>query len=462
MEKITQIWNKLSRNGLRENEGIMQFREVIFLNKIMIISPLIIIIQIPIEVALNGVEVLPLDLTFLILLSIPFALQHFRYFWLAKLYSALVGNIFVVTAGIMVGKGVNNHLALIPLLLFGLILFKTTRDRFIVVIISTLSYLILIYLQSVIPPVYQVSDENKHNFTNIFFFVSLFLTYFLGYYFISINNDFEKLINKQKESLEEKNKEITDSITYAKRIQLSIIPTEKQIKEIIPDSFVYYLPKDIVSGDFYWTQSVNDLFFIAAADSTGHGVPGAMVSVICSNALNRSVKEFNITETGKILNKTRELVIETFAKSDSDVKDGMDISLLCIDSNNQKISWSGANNPLWYICDSSTPNKSGEKELIEIKADKQPIGNADLPKPFTTHYIEYKKGISFYLFTDGFADQFGGPKGKKFKYKQLSDLILKKQSQSMAEQEDTLSQTFMAWKGDLDQVDDICIIGVKL
>jgi len=225
---------------------------------------------------------------------------------------------------------------------------------------------------------------------------------------------------------------------------------------------VLYLPKDIVSGDFYWTQSVNDLYFIAAADSTGHGVPGAMVSVICSNALNRAVKEFNIIETGKILDKARELVIETFEKSDADVKDGMDISLLCIDAKNKKISWSGANNPLWYIRSSVSSSGVDCKELIEIKADKQPIGKTDLPKPFTSHQIDYVKGTSFYLFTDGFADQFGGPKGKKFKYKQLSDLIFKKQDQSMAEQEKILENAFMGWKGDLEQVDDICIIGVRI
>ncbi len=453
MNKISHLWNKLSRNGLRDNEGIMQFREVVFLNKILIISPLIIIFQIPFEIALNGFNVLPLDLLFLALMIIPIIFQRYRYFWFTKLYCVIISHTFIVIAGTLVGKGINNHVVLIPLVLFGMILFKTIRDRLIVFFITIVAYFLMNYLREIIPPVYIITDENKQNFTIIFFYVALILTFFLGFYFLNINKEFEELIHKQKESLEEKNKEVTDSITYAKRIQRSILPNEKQIKEIIPDSFILYIPKAIVSGDFYWTQSIDSLFFIAAADSTGHGVPGAMVSVICSNALNRAVKEFGITDTGKILDKARELVLETFEKSDSEVKDGMDISLLCIDTNTNMVSWSGANNPLWYIQDN---------KLIEIKADKQPIGKTDNPKPFSTHQLNLATNTTFYLFTDGFADQFGGPKGKKYKYKQLSELIVKKQNLSMKEQEKTLTEAFINWKGDLEQVDDICVIGIKI
>jgi serine phosphatase RsbU (regulator of sigma subunit) len=195
------------------------------------------------------------------------------------------------------------------------------------------------------------------------------------------------------------------------------------------------------------------MFFIAAADSTGHGVPGAMVSIVCSNALNRTIKEFKLTETGKILDKTRDLVIETFEKSTSGVKDGMDISLLCIDSKSKKIFWSGANNPLWYIQDN---------ELKEIKADKQTIGKTDYPKPFTTHQIEYRENTSFYLFTDGLADQFGGPNGKKFKYKQFSDLLIKNHKLYQMLQADIINRAFLEWKGELEQVDDVCVIGIKI
>lgn len=264
---------------------------------------------------------------------------------------------------------------------------------------------------------------------------------------------FANEIAAQKQLIEEKQHEIIDSITYAKRLQEAILPPQEFVDKILLQNFIYYKPKAIVAGDFYWAEQVGHLFFIAAADSTGHGVPGAMVSVVCSNALNRSLKEFSLTATGEILDKTRVLVIETFEKSASEVKDGMDISLLCIDTANKNISWSGANNPLWYIQD---------EELIEIKADKQPIGQTYNPKPFTTHQVAYKPGTLFYLFTDGFADQFGGPNGKKFKYKQFSALLLKHRNLPLKEQSVMIDNAFSQWKGDLEQVDDVCVIGIKI
>ncbi|MBL7911736.1 MAG: tetratricopeptide repeat protein [Bacteroidia bacterium] len=257
----------------------------------------------------------------------------------------------------------------------------------------------------------------------------------------------------QKEVVEEKNKEITDSITYALRIQSAILPPVNYVKEYLPESFIFYQPKDIVAGDFYWMHVFGEKIFIAAADSTGHGVPGALVSVVCANALNRTVNEFGVKETGKILDKTRELVIETFAKSVSDVKDGMDISFMSIDKSRKEVCWSGANSPLWYIFNN---------EVTELKGDKQPIGKSDDVKPFTTQTIKYQTNTVFYLFTDGYADQFGGDRGKKFKYKQLETLLLNINNKPLSQQESELKNVFNKWKGELEQVDDVCIIGIKL
>lgn len=261
----------------------------------------------------------------------------------------------------------------------------------------------------------------------------------------------EEKLKETLNEVEEKQKEITDSINYAKRIQEAILPSFDFIKTHLPNSFIYYQPKDIVAGDFYWSEKVGNDFFIAAADCTGHGVPGALVSVVCCNALNRTVNEFKLTEPGKILDKTRELVLESFSKNGGDIKDGMDISLIRINGN--KVKWAGANNPLWYY---------QNNELKEIKANKQPIGKTDNPEPFTTHTIELQKGDSLYLFTDGFADQFGGPKGKKFKYKQLEDLLVASNDLSISEQHLTLKNTLNNWRGKLEQVDDICVIGIRV
>lgn len=262
-----------------------------------------------------------------------------------------------------------------------------------------------------------------------------------------------KIIKQQKNIVEEKQKEILASFTYAKRLQDAILPSEHYIQSQLSQSFVVYKPKDIVAGDFYWLERKKDLLLFAVADGTGHGIPGAIISVICSNALNTAVLEFGLTEPGKILDKTRDLVLENFAKSDTDVKDGMDISLLSIDFKTNEIKWSGANNPLWYV---------SKGQLIEIKANKQAIGKTDNPLPFTTHTIAYNKGDTFFLFTDGYPDQFGGDKGKKLKHKTMKELLLANTHLPLTTQKERLETAFNNWKGTLEQVDDVCVVGIKI
>ncbi|MCW3070372.1 MAG: protein serine/threonine phosphatase [Bacteroidetes bacterium] len=259
-------------------------------------------------------------------------------------------------------------------------------------------------------------------------------------------------VEEQKDLIEEKSKEITDSIMYAKRLQDAILPPQSYIDTFLPENFVLYKPKDIVAGDFYWMERKDDRTFIAVADCTGHGVPGAMVSVICSNALNRAVMEFGISDPGQILDKARELVMATFSKSDKDVKDGMDISLCSIRSSGE-VEWAGAYNPLWYI-------SSGV--FKELTADKQPIGKTENAAAFTTHKILLNKGDLLYLFTDGYADQFGGEKGKKFKYKPFKELLNKNAGLPAIVQKAVLEEAFHNWKGNLEQVDDVCIIGIRI
>jgi serine phosphatase RsbU (regulator of sigma subunit)/Flp pilus assembly protein TadD len=284
----------------------------------------------------------------------------------------------------------------------------------------------------------------------------------------------------QKSVVEEKNKEITDSITYAKRLQDAILPSHSEIKKHLPEVFVLYQPKAIVAGDFYWMYTPSQLSplgegvsqspfrglgqesptgevtFIAAADCTGHGVPGAMVSVVCSNALNRAVKEFGIRDTGKILDKVNELVVNTYEKSSGKVKDGMDISISAITygDKNIKLLWAGANNPLWVI-----PAGGG---LLEVAPDKQPIGLSDDPKPFTTHELVLNKGDVFYLLTDGYAEQIGERDGQKFGDKRLQDKLVSLAKESMLKQGQMLEKQLDDWKSFSEQTDDICIIGVRV
>lgn len=279
-------------------------------------------------------------------------------------------------------------------------------------------------------------------------------------------------IEVQKELVDEKNRDILDSIKYAERIQTAILPPQKLVEETFSDSFVLFKPKDIVSGDFYWMEVKDNAIYFAAVDCTGHGVPGAMVSVVGHNGLNRCVKEFGLTEPAKILDKLTQLVEETFEKSEDRMRDGMDISLCKVDLDSRTIEYAGANNPLWIISKNNELNTGKERvspvlnydgnNLFEIKPDKQPIGRYEDRKPYTNHTVRLAESDRIYLFSDGYADQFGGPKGKKFKYKPFKHLLLSTFNSAMKEQMRKIDTEFETWKRDYEQVDDVCIFGVQL
>jgi tetratricopeptide (TPR) repeat protein len=288
-----------------------------------------------------------------------------------------------------------------------------------------------------------------------------------------------KEITHQKEIVEEQHQEITDSINYAKRIQTALLTSDEYWNQISSEHFVLLKPKDVVSGDFFWAfHTETNLAIWVAADCTGHGVPGAFMSMLGISFFNEIVVENNITEPSVILNKLREKIIKALEQKgiDTQQKDGMDLALCVWDKNTNKLTFAGANNPVWIIrqtrhsgldpeslMDEQIPQQVREYELIEHKADKQPVGlySGDL-KPFTEKEIQLQQGDAIYTFSDGYADQFGGEKGKKFKLKSLKQLLLSVQGKNMEDQKQTLDNMFEDWKGNLEQIDDVCIIGVKV
>lgn len=255
----------------------------------------------------------------------------------------------------------------------------------------------------------------------------------------------------QKELVEEKNKDITDSMVYASSIQKAIITSEEYLSKMFKDFFVFYQPRDIVSGDFYWAfETADGTRLVAVGDCTGHGVPGAMMSMLGNAFLNEIVIEGKNYEPNKILDKLRDQVKR--ALQNNAAKDGMDMSILKI--KDKTITYAGANLPLYLL-------RSGE--LIEVKGDKQPIGSQPAgEKPFTQHTIDLIDGDSIYLFSDGYADQFGGVKGKKYKYKTFRDKLSLISGKPFKEQGQIISAEFEQWKGDLEQLDDVCVLGLKL
>jgi len=258
-------------------------------------------------------------------------------------------------------------------------------------------------------------------------------------------------IEHQKHLIEEKQKEIVDSINYAKRIQYALLAHEDVLKQNLSDYFIYFNPKDIVSGDFYWSTKKDDRFYLAVCDSTGHGVPGAFMSLLNIGFLTEAITEKGIEKPNEIFNYVRQKLIDNISKEGQ--KDGFDGILICIDRKNKKLSYASANNRPVVISN----NKVDEQE-----SDRMPVGVGVREESFKLFEIEVRSDDILYLYTDGFADQFGGPKGKKFKYGQLNQLLLDISQKQLSVQKQILQDSFNTWKGALEQVDDVCVIGLKI
>ena len=263
-------------------------------------------------------------------------------------------------------------------------------------------------------------------------------------------------VNRQKTEIELKNRDILDNLQYAKRIQEAILPEIKLIYQTLNDSFIIYLPKDIVSGDFYSFSQKNDKVIIAAADCTGHGVTGAFMSMIGTSVLNQIINENGVTEPAQILKNLNAGIIDALKQSEGEkeIHDGMDIALCSLDLKNSTLKYAGANRPLWIF-------KNGEMTMI--KPAKSAIGGYQSARKeeFSQHEIPVSKGDTIYLFTDGYADQFGGPEGKKFLSKRFREILKEIQPLSMSEQQKFLLKAFHDWKGNVGQVDDVLVIGVR-
>lgn len=263
-------------------------------------------------------------------------------------------------------------------------------------------------------------------------------------------------LDKKNEIIEEKNKEIIDSITYALRIQKAKLPKKEEVYTSFPQSFILFKPKDIVSGDFYFFQKNNQSVFIAAADCTGHGVPGALMSMICSEKLDDAISQS--VDTSVILKQLNKGIKTSLRQSDSDesTRDGMDIALCSVDTQNRSIKYAGANRPLWII-------RNGQTEVEEIKATKTAIGGlTEDNQHFDTHEIILQQGDTFYICTDGYADQFSGQDGRKLMTRKLKEILVSIQSKTMPVQETYLDNFIENWKAGTEQVDDILVIGVRL
>lgn len=478
MNLLNKIWHKISFIGVSPHE-IHQKREVVILNKTIFLAVSLVLFFVPFEIFLNGFELVPFEIGASMIFSIVLLFNYWRAYIVAKYLSIFLGIFLIFVSTYAVGGGSNSEFNLLPIMLMPLILFKDIRHILLLTLLVTISFFVLKYSMYVVVPLVAIPIELREKVQPIMNLMTIVFLFAELYYFKNLNEKYEHRLEDQKQQIESNHKEIQDSITYAKRIQTAILPSDALFKKHFPNSFIMYLPKDIVAGDFYWMTEMDGKVFLAAADCTGHGVPGAMVSVVCHGALNRSVREYGLRKPCEILDKTRQLVIDTFEQNEENVKDGMDISLACFDFNNMKLEWAGANNPLYILRHSelkrSESEESGKLEnsdssipqndefSIEItKGDREPIGYTENPTPFTTHQFGLQKGDTVYLFTDGYADQFGGLEGKKIGYKLFRDKLVELSTLEMDQQKIELESFFTSWKGDEEQVDDVCVIGIPV
>ncbi len=308
----------------------------------------------------------------------------------------------------------------------------------------------------------EISKQNQEKVIialALLFFIGISIVVFRSYRITKKSKEIitlqKKEIELQKNEVDEKQKEIVDSINYAKRIQYALLASEEMLSTNLREIFVLFKPKDIVSGDFYWATNHKGKFYLAVCDSTGHGVPGAFMSLLNIGFLSEAIKEKEITEPNKIFNYVRQRLIESIGKEEQ--QDGMDGILICFDKQLSTISYAAANNAPILITKNNLTS-----EFIELPKDKMPVGKGEKTNEFNLHTISVQKDDMLYLYTDGYADQFGGEKGKKFKYKQLNELLISCSSLNIQEQSAVLNQKFVNWKGNLEQVDDVCIIGIKI
>ncbi len=319
----------------------------------------------------------------------------------------------------------------------------------------------------------EIAKQRLFTYGGVFGFLLMLVIAFISFRAFKNKQQANKEITQQKHIIEEKQKEILDSINYAKRIQYTLLAHTDFLNKHLKDNFILFKPKDIVSGDFYWATSVrssefgvrsekakesaiselrtknSELFYLAVCDSTGHGVPGAFMSLLNISFLNEAINEKRILEPHEVLNYVRKRLIESISREEQ--KDGFDGVLVCFDGD--KITYSAAN---------TSPIIISNGELSELPYDKMPVGQGERMNSFALHSVNYKKGDILYLGTDGYVDQFGGTDGKKFKYRRLCETLKQNSGLNLNAQRMVLETTFTDWKGNLDQVDDVLLIGIKL
>jgi serine phosphatase RsbU (regulator of sigma subunit) len=451
MKKILNIGIQLNYD-----EGLI--RRIRISNLIAFISLVVMLSYIPLSIVLNVIPAILLILFFGFSSILNFILHYYGQHKAAFIYFTIAGFIYFFCATLFFGLNSNIHYYFLVMCMISAVIFENKRTFYGFILLAMGCFFSLLFIMKDTNG-YLIHTQTLIEIQHILGYVVVFLLFIItSIFFIFFKNEnvnYQKAIVFQKHIIEEKHKEITDSINYAERIQRSFLATKELLDENLNDYFVFFKPKDVVSGDFYWASLLNNgNFTICCADSTGHGVPGAIMSILNISSLEKSIETEK--EPHQVLNETRKIIINRLKKDGSKDggKDGMDCSLLSLNSDKSLLKFASANNPVIVI-------RNGV--ILEYKPDKMPVGKHDKDQvPFTLQTVQLLKGDLIYTLTDGFPDQFGGENGKKYMIKNLKELFLQIAHLPMKEQHNRLDKEFTKWKGGNEQVDDVCIIGIKI
>jgi serine phosphatase RsbU (regulator of sigma subunit) len=459
------LWTTISNIGSDRLSNPNDLRELSLLNRIAAISVANMLGFVPITIYFGQYAVAAYISAGILLCAATLAFNHAGYFKFARLYYIFLAVCFVTFLLVALsGRNGGSQLVFIVLVSLQLVLFREPRGVLWVFLLMMTIFALGSFWVEHSTALLDGLSLFMQRFSFYLNIVScMILVFAVVYYFRNTAYAYEKTILNQNEKISQKNKEITDSINYAKRIQDAKLPKSSDLAALLPHSFILFKPKDIVSGDFYFFKKQNDSILIAAADCTGHGVPGAFMSLIGMEKLAEAATGSNPPDILGQLNKgIKQSLNQT--NTDESTRDGMDIALCALNPTERTLIFSGANRPLWII---RTPTGAGgdpgRYELEEIKATKTAIGGLTKnDQVFERNDVALAKGDTFYIFSDGYADQFSGVSGKKLMTKKLKEVLLSIQSKTMAEQHQYLDHFIETWKAGSEQLDDILVIGVRL
>ncbi|MBL7912940.1 MAG: SpoIIE family protein phosphatase [Bacteroidia bacterium] len=449
---MKEFLGKIINSGIDYTTSPHDLKNIKLMNRMSIIMSIVMFIFCVMAPVIKLYDTLYFAVPFLFAFFLTPYFNYKRWFTFNKYYFTIIPIICVCLICWYNSINLGDRFYLFVTATIPVILFRKKILIYTLFYLSMAAFYFVTWYQSTHAPVAIVPHDIEIQYWCITVGSVFAILFFVVQYFKTGSEDYEQEIEKKNEEITAKNKEIVDSINYAKKIQNTLLAHNDFLKKHLPDHFVFFKPKDIVSGDFYWATEHNNKFYLAVCDSTGHGVPGAFMCLLNIGFLNEGIKEKNIAKPNEIFDHVRTRLINDISKDGQ--QDGMDGILLTLENKNgtYKIDYAGANN---------APVLIRNNEIVILPTDKMPVGKGEKPDHFKNYTIEAQKGDALYLYTDGFADQFGGPKGKKFKYKALNDLLLLNHHRSTSEQKDIFNVAFEKWRGNLEQVDDVCVIGIR-